>query len=130
MVLFFKQKTAYEMRISDWRSDVCSSDLRRALGAVIAVVKVADARGGGGADHLFGADGDAVCDRHPPHLEVELDDEAAQLVSVARAPFGNDDDAFAVDSGGLDRNVARGLEPEHQPGVEQAVGGVRQIELE
>src|SRR3546814_1725684 len=24
---FFKQKTAYEMRISDWSSDVCSSDL-------------------------------------------------------------------------------------------------------
>src|SRR3546814_3709255 len=30
---FFKQKTAYEMRISDWSSDVCSSDL---LGAVTA----------------------------------------------------------------------------------------------
>src|SRR3546814_1458971 len=30
---FFKQKTAYEMRISDWSSDVCSSDLRlRAVG--------------------------------------------------------------------------------------------------
>src|SRR3546814_8418130 len=28
-VLFFKQKTAYEMRISDWSSDVCSSDLIR-----------------------------------------------------------------------------------------------------
>src|SRR3546814_19926176 len=28
-VFFFKQKTAYEMRISDWSSDVCSSDLRR-----------------------------------------------------------------------------------------------------
>src|SRR3546814_9777180 len=27
MVVFFKQKTAYEMRISDWSSDVCSSDL-------------------------------------------------------------------------------------------------------
>src|SRR3546814_11361602 len=26
--VFFKQKTAYEMRISDWSSDVCSSDLR------------------------------------------------------------------------------------------------------
>src|SRR3546814_6136727 len=26
--IFFKQKTAYEMRISDWSSDVCSSDLR------------------------------------------------------------------------------------------------------
>src|SRR3546814_1454353 len=29
VVLFFKQKTAYEMRISDWSSDVCSSDLLR-----------------------------------------------------------------------------------------------------
>src|SRR3546814_7376899 len=28
-IFFFKQKTAYEMRISDWSSDVCSSDLRR-----------------------------------------------------------------------------------------------------
>src|SRR3546814_9969710 len=26
--VFFKQKTAYEMRISDWSSDVCSSDLK------------------------------------------------------------------------------------------------------
>src|SRR3546814_13158258 len=30
---FFKQKTAYEMRISDWSSDVCSSDLHRHAGA-------------------------------------------------------------------------------------------------
>src|SRR3546814_6259117 len=28
MCFFFKQKTAYEMRISDWSSDVCSSDLQ------------------------------------------------------------------------------------------------------
>src|SRR3546814_3634178 len=28
-IFFFKQKTAYEMRISDWSSDVCSSDLVR-----------------------------------------------------------------------------------------------------
>src|SRR3546814_1395050 len=28
MCFFFKQKTAYEMRISDWSSGVCSSDLR------------------------------------------------------------------------------------------------------
>src|SRR3546814_9244668 len=28
-IFFFKQKTAYEMRISDWSSDVCSSDLFR-----------------------------------------------------------------------------------------------------
>src|SRR3546814_4312261 len=29
--IFFKQKTAYELRISDWSSDVCSSDLSRGL---------------------------------------------------------------------------------------------------
>src|SRR3546814_8186237 len=36
---FFKQKTAYEMRISDWSSDVCSSDLCEAViaGAAAAV---------------------------------------------------------------------------------------------
>src|SRR3546814_4895952 len=32
-VFFFKQKTAYEMRISDWSSDVCSSDLLEYLAA-------------------------------------------------------------------------------------------------
>src|SRR3546814_5344690 len=31
---FFKQKAAYEIRISDWSSDVCSSDLRYAAGAL------------------------------------------------------------------------------------------------
>src|SRR3546814_4638874 len=31
---FFKQKTAYEMRISDWSSDVCSSDLADALSRI------------------------------------------------------------------------------------------------
>src|SRR3546814_9767604 len=30
LFFFFKQKTAYEMRISDWSSDVCSSDLSQA----------------------------------------------------------------------------------------------------
>src|SRR3546814_6694190 len=32
---FFKQKTAYEMRISDWSSDVCSSDLLSAWRAMV-----------------------------------------------------------------------------------------------
>src|SRR3546814_16521578 len=36
-VFFFKQKTAYEVRISDWSSDVCSSDLAAGLaGAAVA----------------------------------------------------------------------------------------------
>src|SRR3546814_9723579 len=32
LFFFFKQKTAYEVRISDWSSDVCSSDLTAILG--------------------------------------------------------------------------------------------------
>src|SRR3546814_6910014 len=34
---FFKQKTAYEMRISDWSSDVCSSDLFKVICDALAV---------------------------------------------------------------------------------------------
>src|SRR3546814_7684824 len=34
LFFFFKQKTAYEMRISDWSSDVCSSDLQRCIQAL------------------------------------------------------------------------------------------------
>src|SRR3546814_2694691 len=33
-VFFFKQKTAYEMRISDWSSDVCSSDIVPFMGPI------------------------------------------------------------------------------------------------
>src|SRR3546814_2371594 len=36
VVFFFKQKTAYEMRISDWSSDVCSSDLCGGLAGAVA----------------------------------------------------------------------------------------------
>src|SRR3546814_1165847 len=63
---FFKQKTAYEMRISDWSSDVCSSDHRRgALGGACAN----DVRAGGSigfareqsARARCRGDGGAVC---------------------------------------------------------------------
>src|SRR3546814_18828922 len=58
MFFFFKQKTAYEMRISDWSSDVCSSDLlargpgdhRRRAGAGAA------AHTGGDEDHVLAFD--------------------------------------------------------------------------
>src|SRR3546814_15585772 len=45
---FFKQKTAYEMRISDWSSDVCSSDLNN-CGKALDIARVArDMHGGNG----------------------------------------------------------------------------------
>src|SRR3546814_8607519 len=36
---FFKQKTAYELRISDWSSDVCSSDLDAVAGVVNTILR-------------------------------------------------------------------------------------------
>src|SRR3546814_11984313 len=40
-VFFFKQKTAYEMRISDWSSDVCSSDLYHGICELLSTLKTA-----------------------------------------------------------------------------------------
>src|SRR3546814_11429024 len=45
MIVFFKQKTAYEMRISDWSSDVCSSDLANVERPMLAVGKDVNAVG-------------------------------------------------------------------------------------
>src|SRR3546814_9621568 len=55
MFFFFKQKTAYEMRISDWSSDVCSSDLAafahglQAVALVLLLQRIHQCR------HQFGA---------------------------------------------------------------------------
>src|SRR3546814_7213821 len=46
MFFFFKQKTAYEMRISDWSSDVCSSDLSGDFSYGV----IAQSIGGGGGN--------------------------------------------------------------------------------
>src|SRR3546814_14649469 len=50
-LFFFKQKTAYEMRISDWSSDVCSSDLfpdnaEHSLPAVMGIYVLIDGKNG------------------------------------------------------------------------------------
>src|SRR3546814_13744598 len=58
-VFFFKQKTAYEMRISDWSSDVCSSDLEAtgviSIGALLqelpSVGSSFNSTGSGGTSH-------------------------------------------------------------------------------
>src|SRR3546814_3601991 len=44
-VFFFKQKTAYEMRISDWSSDVCSSDLPQPRPCICATSSLRVSRG-------------------------------------------------------------------------------------
>src|SRR3546814_3609402 len=73
-VFFFKQKTAYEMRISDWSSDVCSSDLAEETGQAM------------GDQH--GADMDAV---------VEGDEQGRRrdiaVVRLQQQAAGKDDEA-------------------------------------
>src|SRR3546814_1355651 len=51
VIFFFKQKTAYEMRISDWSSDVCSSDLKpEEIIGKLREAEIVLARGGTTAD--------------------------------------------------------------------------------
>src|SRR3546814_12025621 len=112
MFFFFKQKTAYEMRISDWSSDVCSSDLEMIRmtmddGAEIAVYHAqpeGDRRGGlvliqeifGVTDHIrelcdeYAADGyevlsPALFDREHPGFESDYSGPGFQrAVELAR----------------------------------------------
>src|SRR3546814_1908382 len=72
---FFKQKTAYEMRISDWSSDVCSSDLLFARIFLRHIAK-ADAL----ARHIGGA---GICG-HDQHDVAEIDGLAV-VVGEARS---------------------------------------------
>src|SRR3546814_2365663 len=72
-VFVFKQKTAYEMRISDWSSDVCSSDLRIAGAAGID----ADRRA---AVHALG-EGDEAHDEAP----AEHDEQEQPVAPAAGA---------------------------------------------
>src|SRR3546814_19104534 len=73
---FFKQKTAYEMRISDWSSDVCSSDLHVVGMTQFAVADTGRLQhAGAGAQHVLAAAlvlEDHPAARHVDHLELEL----------------------------------------------------------
>src|SRR3546814_14389997 len=96
-LFFFKQKTAYEMRISDWSSDVCSSDLTAS--------SAAQSRGHGLSG--FAGEGAKLAASAAPmrpdsaggafarlvHMRAEGGDEGAQ----SRLDGGVDDQSFAID---------------------------------
>src|SRR3546814_13745487 len=93
---FFKQKTAYEMRISDWSSDVCSSDLDAARYIVVAEVIVEDHRQG-----QPDAGGDAIgvgIDRRPRIVRAfgRVANAARQRQLVDRPPVGLPEDREAL----------------------------------
>src|SRR3546814_5891310 len=75
LFFFFKQKTAYEMRISDWSSDVCSSDL------LVEEGRVAD---DGGAD---AADGPEARQCFVGHVEAPGEGERGADAARLRLPF-------------------------------------------
>src|SRR3546814_8665770 len=116
MLFFFKQKTAYEMRISDWSSDVCSSDLqpharRHQPGAADAEdasgAAASHDRGAGSGEGPPGDPGDRRADHRPglQHCPSHLS------VKGFRGPF----ERLRVRSGGDARALAKraGRHPPH-----------------
>src|SRR3546814_20559608 len=91
MFFFFKQKTAYEMRISDWSSDVCSSDLvgRHAFRA----------------HFLIGHRIEEFRDEQPPRLAGVLRDRGQRRMIVAREL-----DVVIADDRDVARHAAAGME--------------------
>src|SRR3546814_10289154 len=105
VVLFFflfKQKTAYEMRISDWSSDVCSSDLGRVAGGiedahvgegdlVVAVGRAVAAPAGKGIiGHGSGSpfqQGHVVVSLRPPSSSRRSEEHTSELQSLMRISY-------------------------------------------
>src|SRR3546814_9189807 len=96
---FFKQKTAYEMRISDWSSDVCSSDLQYGLEALNAgtisvdqFLDLNDAAGG------YDIDGQIVAERHQA-----AEEDVERIHSTGRVHSGGGDPQQIGRASGRDR---------------------------
>src|SRR3546814_10153381 len=94
MFFFFKQKTAYEMRISDWSSDVCSSDLIDRVRRVDVVPRRQVERG------------DAVVGGDPVQVVAALDHGRGAVFGrrYARAALAHD----GAGTGGQDEQRQRG----------------------
>src|SRR3546814_18868628 len=92
-IFFFKQKTAYEMRISDWSSDVCSSDLQvsridryREIGTAARLVA--------GVDGFIGPciEGRAGKDREVSTCREPHDADLVRIYAVLNGVVSNDGD--------------------------------------
>src|SRR3546814_3123847 len=75
---FFKQKTAYEMRISDWSSDVCSSDL-------------GDRNGDNRADQFLAAS----LKKQSPTIDSDTRYRIIRAIALALDGFDNDPQSIA-----------------------------------
>src|SRR3546814_6747528 len=105
--LFFKQKTAYEMRISDWSSDVCSSDL---IGTVIAI----DAD-----DGMKVEAGQPLVELDPNDAQVAYDQAVANLAGTVRQVRGL---YSSVDAGQADIKARKIAVAQARADVERRAG--------
>src|SRR3546814_3412429 len=92
---FFKQKTAYEMRISDWSSDVCSSDLND-----MAARAARELRDGFYVNLGIGIP-TLVADNIPSGMDVTLQSENGML-GLGPYPGGAEVDADVINAGRSD----------------------------
>src|SRR3546814_7669322 len=97
-VFFFKQKTAYEMRISDWSSDVCSSDLMRVASYLV------DGRPAWG---LVTADGEGLVDATSVHPTLKAALAAGGLGDLKRRLAGRPADRRVADTRKIGRASCR-----------------------
>src|SRR3546814_4455455 len=94
---FFKQKTAYEMRISDWSSDVCSSDLVACglwlvAGAAAAAGWLGVKRSAAAARHAWECSPSPVYGRRcpkslPPRRRGRSEEHTSELQSLMRISY-------------------------------------------
>src|SRR3546814_18911483 len=112
---FFKQKTAYEMRISDWSSDVCSSDLFEVREDPLPVLLLGGIGRGPGPEHVqrvvvqVHASGES-----PPVLSPSPLLSSSNLASSASKSSSESDTDSAVSSrkpSGSSRSSALGSRP-------------------
>src|SRR3546814_4613701 len=97
-VFFFKQKTAYEMRISDWSSDVCSSDLDH---------------------HAVGALGEILCDLAQRFLGVRGVHLIGLLVALEQPARADRVAERAIEGRGIFGGVAHDLDMAEALGLER-----------
>src|SRR3546814_17628009 len=123
---FFKQKTAYEMRISDWSSDVCSSDLRADGVRRAPPVRRFWAK-------LLGPVGVASPDRKIAHARAAADPGPPEIAEARITAAGTH--ACQLNAQDDDKRPHRGDAQEtfggqerigeHTPGVKTTIGGGR-----
>src|SRR3546814_3494996 len=103
-VVFFKKKTAYELRISDWSSDVCSSDLRAVRGVVEGVLSDIGARGDAAVRELsvrfdgWDRDDYRLSDREKQDCLEQLSGQALKDIEFAQAQIRSEEQTSELQS--------------------------------